>query len=442
MMVNLSNTSIGDAGLAHLKDCTEIQNLFLNQTKVTDQGLANVKDFTKLLSLHLEDTAVTDEGMKHLVGLTRLRNMNLSRTKVTSTEVASLERSIPGLKVFRNDGAPPPPIRPRPPRKPVPPSKSEDGSEGLVKTSSKLSGKIASVVFSADGKKLYAATEAATIHIFDAMTLEESEPIKVLGGKILKMVHSPGASAAGMPIPPRLYALDDEKKVHVFDTEKGASIRDIRLESYRPRINNPTLLSIALSPDGNTLIVTSRFSFVPIFIDTRKWGDAAPPRGLKDEKLQIAVYSPDGKIGAICRHFQDVIVFNIPKNANLMPPIAQKQVSRLELVPEANLVLMEDNWRYRAVNYSTKNEAWNEKLHDQFNYYLAPIPKAAQFVTAGHNAIRVWDAAGPTQVAQWGFNGLANGVVVSPDGKYAATWHWPNDDVRLWALPAGGKNKQ
>ena len=62
--LNLSNTKITDAGLAHLKGLTNLEKLWLYKTNVTDAGLAHLKGFKKLNGLNLSFTLVTDPQLQ------------------------------------------------------------------------------------------------------------------------------------------------------------------------------------------------------------------------------------------------------------------------------------------------------------------------------------------------------------------------------------------
>jgi hypothetical protein len=81
--VNLANTAVTDAGLAHLKGLTNLQSLFLWGANVTDAGLEHLKGLTNLQSLNLSHTKITDAGLEHLKGLTNLQSLYLSNTQVT-----------------------------------------------------------------------------------------------------------------------------------------------------------------------------------------------------------------------------------------------------------------------------------------------------------------------------------------------------------------------
>ena len=61
--LDLSGTTITDAGLEHLKAATDLQFLDTSRTQVTGAGLADLKGLTNLIYLSLYDTQVTDAGL-------------------------------------------------------------------------------------------------------------------------------------------------------------------------------------------------------------------------------------------------------------------------------------------------------------------------------------------------------------------------------------------
>jgi hypothetical protein len=60
--LNLSNTQVSDAGLAHFKDCKDLVDLHLARTQVSDAGLAHFKDCDSLKRLFLQQTTAWQTG--------------------------------------------------------------------------------------------------------------------------------------------------------------------------------------------------------------------------------------------------------------------------------------------------------------------------------------------------------------------------------------------
>jgi hypothetical protein len=100
ILVDLHNTQVTDAGLAHLEGLTKLLSLSLNNTKVTDVGLEYLKGLTHLETFDLANTQVTDAGLEHLKGLTRLQSLNLGKTQVTDAGVDKLQQELPRCKIY------------------------------------------------------------------------------------------------------------------------------------------------------------------------------------------------------------------------------------------------------------------------------------------------------------------------------------------------------
>jgi hypothetical protein len=127
--LNLSRTRITDAGLKHLRDLTNLESLDLSMNAPTvarikgpglahlagmlrltdlrldmsfgidDASLAYLKDLRALKSLNLESTKVSDAGLIHLKGLTKLTKLNLQQTKVTAQGVQELKKALPKIEI-------------------------------------------------------------------------------------------------------------------------------------------------------------------------------------------------------------------------------------------------------------------------------------------------------------------------------------------------------
>jgi hypothetical protein len=97
--VGLRGNNVTDAGLVHLKGLTNLTGLYLGETKVTDAGLVHLKGMTKMSHLRLHTVAVTDAGLEHLRGMKELRQLDLWDTKVTQAGTARLREHLPQLQL-------------------------------------------------------------------------------------------------------------------------------------------------------------------------------------------------------------------------------------------------------------------------------------------------------------------------------------------------------
>ena len=88
--LNLSSTSVTDAGLKELAGLRHLTSLSLNETKVTDVGMKEVGGLKSLQEIGLFDTKVTGAGLKELAGLKNLSSLYLKEDQITDMTLRSL----------------------------------------------------------------------------------------------------------------------------------------------------------------------------------------------------------------------------------------------------------------------------------------------------------------------------------------------------------------
>lgn len=92
--LDLTGTSVSDAGLAHVAAMKNLTRLYLARTPVSDAGLAQLAGLTELQYLNLYGTPVTDAGLAHLKPLAKLRQVYLWQTQVTTNGVKALDDQL------------------------------------------------------------------------------------------------------------------------------------------------------------------------------------------------------------------------------------------------------------------------------------------------------------------------------------------------------------
>lgn len=103
--LNLSRTSVTDAGLARLVGFHQLRRLHLANTGVSDAGVEHLGGLTQLQYLNLYGTKVGDAGLAHLKGLKALRKLFLWQSAVTGEGVAALTTALPELHADTGDYA-------------------------------------------------------------------------------------------------------------------------------------------------------------------------------------------------------------------------------------------------------------------------------------------------------------------------------------------------
>ncbi|MFC1637083.1 M56 family metallopeptidase, partial [Planctomycetota bacterium] len=69
---------VGDEGLEHLADLTQMKDMSLFYTQVSDEGLVHLKQMSQLKKLNLFGTRVTDKGFVHVKGLKNLESLGFN----------------------------------------------------------------------------------------------------------------------------------------------------------------------------------------------------------------------------------------------------------------------------------------------------------------------------------------------------------------------------
>jgi len=98
--VDLSNTEVTDANLAHLEALASLTTLDLSNTDITDAGLHYLKGLTHLRVLDISWTKITDEGLQHVKVLTELEQLILPHDRVAVDAVSELKDALPKCDII------------------------------------------------------------------------------------------------------------------------------------------------------------------------------------------------------------------------------------------------------------------------------------------------------------------------------------------------------
>lgn len=97
--LDLGRSPVGDDLVEVIADLPHLTRLHLQQTSVTDAGLAHLGNLEFLEYLNLYGTAVTDSGLVHLESLPALNSIYLWQTEVTDAGVTRLQSALPDLYI-------------------------------------------------------------------------------------------------------------------------------------------------------------------------------------------------------------------------------------------------------------------------------------------------------------------------------------------------------
>lgn len=97
--LDLSLTSVTDAGLSRIGPFGGLTRLELQRTAISDAGLGRLGALSRLEYLNLHSTYISDAGLPALAGLKSLRSLYVWRTGVTRAGAAALNAALPELRV-------------------------------------------------------------------------------------------------------------------------------------------------------------------------------------------------------------------------------------------------------------------------------------------------------------------------------------------------------
>lgn len=81
-VLGLSGSNVGDAGMRHFAELTELQHFAAEQTGITDAGLMHLAGATKLLSLYIGENDLTDAGLEAAARMSKLEQLVIRRTRI------------------------------------------------------------------------------------------------------------------------------------------------------------------------------------------------------------------------------------------------------------------------------------------------------------------------------------------------------------------------
>ena len=103
--LDLEGCSITDEGMRSLGQMPQLNRLNLSGSKVTDAGLPLLIPLKELMELHLEGCLITDEGMKSLGKMPQLYALSLDSAWISDEGLGNLA-SLPGLTRLRLESCP------------------------------------------------------------------------------------------------------------------------------------------------------------------------------------------------------------------------------------------------------------------------------------------------------------------------------------------------
>jgi WD40 repeat protein len=302
------------------------------------------------------------------------------------------------------------------------------GAEGVIATSAGLSGALTACLFSSDNKMIYAAAENGAVHVLDAVTLEEVAKHQAIDAKIVRLLVVPKAPGKDW-----LFIMDDQKRVHVFDLEKGAVTKKLPVDALLNDTNTVPTYRLCLAPDAHTLVISSSSGFRGAIWDIKSNTESflTPLKGNPiNSQPYLMAFSADGHFGAAYAAAQ-ILVWDA-KTGQTLWNIPCPSAVQLAIVPGANALVANTVNQSMAWSLTTGKELWKGEC---FALGAEPIPKSKRF--AYHTALElgIRDAVKGEKLVAWKTAENLYQIAVSGDGSHLATFAMGGKKVSLWAVP-------
>jgi WD40 repeat protein len=297
-------------------------------------------------------------------------------------------------------------------------------------------GRIDSLAFTADGKKLVTANRTTGIHVWDVASGKEMKALPSINKDDGKWYQpSPFAGILLSPGGAHVAEVNNKSICSVREIATGDEIFKIDRKHWQ------NLCHFQFAPDGKTLALLANMNGeVTIYeVATGKLLHTLPEK--HNACYPFLAFSPDGKSIAVAAQNIPVIHYDIATGKRLGEFSDAKESSFNSGVfsPDGKLFAL-------LCKYCSRVEVWEVATHK----HLATLPGAAgnshpltfspdsRWIIApqGQSELGVWDARTGKLVRTQSdrFGGFWH-TAVSPDGKYLATAH--GQLVELWHLDSG-----
>ena len=314
---------------------------------------------------------------------------------------------------------------------------------------------VSSVAFSPDGKRLASGSADKTVKVWDAQTGQEIRTLQGHTDSVSSVAFSPDGK--------RLVSASGNGMVKMWDAQTGQELLALQGHSdWRP--------SVAFSPDGKRLasgatvwdaqtgqeLLTLKGSpkikaFSPDgkrLASTRAVWDAQTGQELISFNLINShgmTYSPDGKRLANTSSHQPVRVYDAQTGQELFSLKGPTDgVSEVAFSPDGKrLALAGHNGTVEIRDAASGPEARTFSGHDSTVLHVAFSPDGKRLVSGSHdNTVKVWDAQTGQELLT--YKGGGGSVVFSSDGKRLAAGSTDSDGrearagkVKVWDAQTG-----
>jgi WD40 repeat protein/serine/threonine protein kinase len=280
-------------------------------------------------------------------------------------------------------------------------------------------GRVTSVAFSPDGKRLASASSDSVVKVWDGASGRELRTLRGHTGEIWSVAFSPDGE--------RLASASWDHTVKVWDATSGQELRT-------RKGHTGLVMSVAFSPDGQRLASAGDA--------TVKVWDAVTGRELRTLKghtgqVSGVAFSPDGKRLASAGD-ATVKVWDAVTGRELRTLKGHiGQVSGVAFSPDGNSIASGGQGGVQVWQATTGQELRTLKGHTDAVMSVAFSPDGQRLASAGDATVKVWDAVTGRELRTLkGHTGQVSSVAFSPDGQRLASADWAKT-VKLWDAARG-----
>jgi len=279
-----------------------------------------------------------------------------------------------------------------------------------------------SVAFSADGKRIISGSWDNTVKVWDA---DKGLQTRTLKGHT-REVTSVAISGDGK----RIVSASYDKTLKVWDADKGTEI--LSLKGHTREVD-----SVALSADGKRIVSGSWDKTVKVW-DTDKGAEILTLKGHTLEVFSVA-FSADGKRIVSGSRDKTVKVWDADKGTEILTLKGRTAALSVAFSPDGKRIVSasgDDTVKVWDVGLST--ETLTLKGHTDYVLSAAFSADGKHIVSGGRDqTVKVWDAdRGTETLTLKGHTDTVSSVVLSPDGKRIVSASY-DKTLKVWDADKG-----
>ena len=253
------------------------------------------------------------------------------------------------------------------------------------------------------------------------------------------VVIAGSTAKTGSPAKDTLFLMDYQKRVHVFDTDKGTLGKKLAIDWQTGRPQHSAYLSHQHAPDNRTLFVMLTSGFRGAIWDVKSNSASALLPFLQQQPFhgrpRTVVFSSDGRYGAAESNGK-IALWN-GKTGEPILAINSPGAVRLAIVPDANVLVAniagaDQLSQLVAWSVATGNEIWRDKELQTIDL-IQPIPKSKRIAYVNGSDLVIRDCGVKAQTHIVGKPSSA--LPKSPSPATASIWR---QSATIKRLPSGG----